>query len=95
VTQTRNDRDVLIAALTGPMILTGVGESERQALLDYWRRKPYPAEMERAKRLRAAIADLNRAGTLLLKLAAGPTDGEAIKEAEQAEAAAPTAPKVA
>jgi hypothetical protein len=91
----QDDRDVLIAAFTGPTMLTGLGEAERQALLDRRRRKHYPAELDHMKRLKAAIANLDRGGTLLLKFIGGLTDGEAIKEAEQAEAAALTASKVA
>jgi hypothetical protein len=90
-----DDRDVLIAALTGPTILTNLGKAEREALRDRWRRKHYPAEVDRVKRLRAALADLDRGGTLLLQFIGGLTDGEAIKQAEQAEAAALTASKVA
>jgi hypothetical protein len=90
-----DDRDVLIAALTGPTILTNLGKAEREALRDRWRRKHYPAEVDRATRLRAALGDLDRGGTLLLQFIGGLTDGEAIKQAEQAEAAALTASKVA
>ena len=46
-------------------------------------------------RLRAALADLERGGGLLLQFIGNLTDGEAIKQAEAAEAAALTASKVA
>jgi hypothetical protein len=88
------DDDVVGAALTGPVLLTGLGVAEREAIRDRWRRKRYPDQVERATRLRAALADLDRGGSLLLQFISGLTDGEAIKQAEQAEAAALTASKV-
>jgi hypothetical protein len=90
-----DDRDVLIAAFTGPVMLTGLGKAEREALRERWRHKHYPAELDRVKRLKAAIADLSRGGTLLLEFVDGLTDADAIKHAEQAEASALAASKVA
>jgi hypothetical protein len=90
-----DDRDVLIAALTGPTILTNLGKAEREALRDRWRRKHYAAEVGRIERLKAAVNDLDRGSTLFLEFVDGLTDGDAIKKAEQAEASALAASKVA
>ena len=57
---------LVIAVFTGPTILTGLGKAERETLRDRWRRKHYPAEIERVTRLKAAISDLDRGGALLL-----------------------------
>ena len=86
---------LVIAVFTGPTILTGLGKAEREALRDRWRRKHYPAEIERVTRLKAAISDLDRGGALLLAFVEGLTDGAEIARAEQAEADALKASKVA
>jgi hypothetical protein len=92
---TKGDDLTLGAALRGPTLLTGLGDAEREALRFEWRQKHFPSEIERVRRLSAALADLQRGGTLLLSFIGGLTDGEAIKQAEQAEAAALRASKVA
>jgi hypothetical protein len=91
----QGDDLVLGAALRGPRLLTGLGAAERDMLRHKWRARHFPAEIERAQRLKAAVADLDRGGTLLLGFIGGLTDGEAIKQAEAAEAAALTASRVA
>ena len=90
-----DDRDVLMAALVGPVMLTALGNAEREALKDRWRRKKFPDQVDRQRRLRAALKDLDRGQALLMTFIMGLTDGDAIAKAEAAEAAALTASKVA
>jgi hypothetical protein len=78
-----------------PTLLTGLDHAEREALRLRWRQKHFGTEIERVTRLRAALADLERGGGLLLQFIGNLTDGKAIKQAEAAEAAALTASKVA
>lgn len=92
---TKGDGLTLGAALRGPTLLTGLDHAEREALRLRWRQKHFRTEIERVTRLRAALADLERGGGLLLQFIGNLTDGEAIKQAEAAEAAALTASKVA
>jgi hypothetical protein len=86
-----DDSDILSACFVGPVFLTGLGNAERAAMKDRWRRKKFPAEVDRQQRLKAALTDLDRMQAGLLTFVDKMTDAVEIKRAEDAERAALTA----
>ncbi|WP_020187730.1 hypothetical protein [Methylopila sp. 73B] len=75
------------AALHGPAMLTGMEPAELEVLRATWREARHGAEMERARRLSAAVADAERGGSLLMTYTAGLANDRIIAEAERAERA--------
>lgn len=53
------------AAVTGNVVLSGLGKAEAVALTDAWRRKRHGDTVERIDRLRAGLAEFNRVSSLL------------------------------
>ena len=54
-------------------------------MIDRWRRKKFPAEIDRQQRLKAALTDLDRMQATLLTFIDKMTDAEEINRAEDAE----------
>ena len=73
------------ACFVGPVLLTGLRQAERAAMIDRWRRKKFPAEIDRQQRLKAALTDLDRMQATLLTFIDKMTDAEEINRAEDAE----------
>jgi len=82
------DDETLGAVLRGPVLLTGLGPAQREAIRHQWRVKRHPEEVARVARLRGALGDLDRAASLFTSFTLGLVDNEELKRAEQAEAAA-------
>lgn len=85
--------DAIIAAvLAGPPALSGMAD-HREAD-DYrlaWQLARYPAEMDRLSRLEKAVADTERAGSLLIGFMGQLTDSDVLAKAEESERAATAA----
>jgi hypothetical protein len=79
------DDHIIAAYLHGPAMLTGASEAEREMHRRAWQRAKFPAEIDRAERLKKAMAAMERGASLLLQFVAGLTDAEAIGKAEAAE----------
>ncbi len=82
------DDAVVGAALHGPSMLSGLSAPEHASLRDRWRRARHGPELERIDRLRKALDDTTRGGSLLLSYVATLTDRALIEKAEASEAAA-------
>lgn len=82
------DDAVLGAVLNGPAMLSGLSKPQYDNLRDRWRSSRHADEVDRIDRLKAALGDTERGGTLLLGYASSLADSRVIERAEASEAVA-------
>lgn len=82
------DETTVAALLHGPTLLTGVGPMERESYRRTWQQKRFPAEVDRARRLRSALTATDRGGSLLISFVSDLTDANAVATADALEQAA-------
>lgn len=82
------DDAVIGAALHGPAMLSGMTTPQHSNLRDRWRGIRHGEAMDRINRLKAALADTERGGTLLVGYTSTLVDSNVVELAEASEKAA-------
>lgn len=82
---------VIAAILHGPSILSGLTATQRDLYRVRWRAKRFPQELDRQRRLEAALNVFDGLGAVAQKHVLGLTDDVAVRRAEQTEQAAKAA----
>lgn len=82
------DDNLVGAVLSVPYWLAGMSKTEQDLTRASWARKRYPAELDRMTRIKAAVEDAQRAGSLSIVFVDHLTDAGIVKEAEASERAA-------
>ena len=87
-----NGEDTVVAAiLAGPSMLSGLSTTERDLYRERWRARRFPHELDRQRRLEAALKVFDGLGTVAQKHVLALTDDESVRRAEATELAARTA----
>jgi hypothetical protein len=87
-----NDDDATIAAvLAGPSMLSGLQPAEREAYRETWRRKRFPAEVDRISRSRKALHAFEQGGGDFLSEVRSLIEGHETRTATEAAARATAA----
>jgi hypothetical protein len=79
------------AVISAPGFLSGISAEQQAMLREQYRHAAYPAEMERAARLKNAVREIERIGELMLHHVGGLTDARVIEAARASAAAADSA----
>jgi len=82
-----DDDAALGAILSASPMLTGITKARQQVLRSAWQKQRFASELERISRLKKALEDTERAGTLTLTYTLGLSSAEIVRRAEASERA--------
>lgn len=80
-----DEDEVVSAILHAPPLSTGLSKAHKDALRATWQRMRFPAEIDRARRLKAAMDDIERAGSALITFTNSLTNVKRIEIALESE----------
>lgn len=84
-----NGEDTVVAAIFGgPSMLSGLTTTQRDLYRERWRARRFPQELDRQRRLEAALKVFDGLGSVAQKHVLALTDDDAVRRAEQTEIAA-------